>query len=148
MTRFMLPLRDAVGLVEYAWQHADQGDIFVRKAPACSIHTLVEALQELFGSDVPVTRIGMRHGEKLHETLVSAEELQRSEDLGDYYRIRMDDRDLNYAKYFTEGDKDEIGRDDYHSNNTTQLNVTQAKELLASLPEVQVEISAYKADNA
>ena len=137
MTRFMLPLRDSVALVELAFQRARPGDIFVKKAPACTVATLAEALQQLFEKRVKVKVIGTRHGEKVHETLASAEELRRAEDLGDYYRIRMDARDLNYAKFFTEGDLDDHDvSKDYTSGNTEQLDVEGTKKLLLSLPEV------------
>ena len=104
MSRFMLPLRDSVKLVEFAFQHARQGDIFIKKAAACTIGMLAQALKELFQSDVPVKSIGIRHGEKMFEALATAAEMQRSEDMGDFLRIPMDDRDLNYNKYFTEGE--------------------------------------------
>ena len=142
MTRFMLPLSDAVDLVKYALENADHGDIFVKKAPACTITDLVAALQQMFGTDVPVETIGMRHGEKLYETLASAEEIRRSEDMGDYLRIGMDARDLNYAKYFSEGDPDEVDTEDYHSHNTTQLSVAEVVELLDSLPEIRAALDA------
>ena len=137
MTRFMLPLSDAVDLVFFALQHARQGDVFIKKAPACTIGDLVAALQELFSAENPVQIIGMRHGEKIYESLANAEELRRSEDMGHYYRLSMDDRDLNYAKYFTEGDVEEVNTEDYHSHNTTRLNVEEVKKLLRSLPEIQ-----------
>lgn len=139
MTRFMLPLRDSVALVNFAFENARQGDIFVKKAPACTIQVLAEALISLFESDSEINVIGTRHGEKVHETLASSEELRRAEDLGDYYRISMDDRDLNYAKYFSEGDVVEAD-EDYTSANTEQLDVDGTKELLLSLPEVQAEL--------
>jgi len=141
MTRFMLPLSDAVELVFFALQHAGQGDIFVKKAPACSIGDLVTALKELFNADNDVRVIGMRHGEKLYETLASAEELRNSEDMSAYYRLSMDDRELDYAKYFTEGDPDEVNTRDYHSHNTEQLDVSQIKALLLSLPEIKKELA-------
>jgi UDP-glucose 4-epimerase len=137
MTRFMLPLSYAVDLVFFALQHAEQGDVFVKKAPACTIADLVAALKELFGVDNEVQVIGMRHGEKIYETLASAEELRNSEDMGDYYRLSMDTRELNYARYFTEGDPDEINEEDYHSHNTERLSIDQVKDLLTSLPEIR-----------
>ena len=140
MTRFMLPLADAIDLVEFAWQNGCQGDVFVRKAPACTIGDLATALKEIFESDVPIKTIGLRHGEKVFETLATASELRRSEDLGDYLRVRMDGRDLNYAKFFTEGDPEEISTEDYHSHNTQQLSVPELRELLLSLPEVRNEL--------
>lgn len=144
MTRFMLPLQDAVDLVYYALQHAEQGDVFIKKAPACSIADLVAALQELFGVQGEIQVIGMRHGEKIYETLASAAELRNSEDLGDYYRLRMDSRELNYATYFTEGDPEEVNTVDYHSHNTRQLSVAEVKTLLLSLPEIQQALAASK----
>ena len=140
MTRFMLPLRDSVRLVEFAFQNAQQGDIFMKKAAACTVGDLAEALKQLFQSDAEVKTIGMRHGEKLHETLASLPEVQRSEDMGDFLRIPMDDRDLNYNKYFTEGEDLISQATDYDSENTDQLTVDQVKELLLSLPEVCHEL--------
>ena len=145
MTRFMLALAEAVELVEYAFRNARSGDLFVRKAPACSIEDLIKALKNLFKADNPVKIIGMRHGEKLYETLVNAEERLRAEDLGEYYRIRMDDRDLNYAKYFSEGEPKESATEDYHSHNTRRLSVHEIEELLLKLPEIQQELSAFRA---
>ncbi|MGB8227269.1 MAG: polysaccharide biosynthesis protein [Sedimentisphaerales bacterium] len=144
MTRFLLPLRDSVSLVLFAFENARSGDLFVKKAPACTIIDLAKALKNIFKSDVPEKIIGMRHGEKIYETLVTREELQRADDMGDYYRVRLDDRNLNYALYFTEGDKKEARMEDYTSHNTTQLNVKQVEELLLSLPEVQVELKNWK----
>jgi UDP-glucose 4-epimerase len=140
MTRFLLPLRDSVDLVLFAFQNAKPGDLFVKKAPACTVADLAQAVKNVFHSDVPVKIIGIRHGEKLYETLVTKEELRRAEDLGDYYRISLDDRDLNYALYFTEGDKKEVEFEEYNSHNTTRLNVKQVEELLLSLPEIQKEL--------
>ena len=140
MTRFMLPLTRAVELVEFALNNANQGDLFIRKAPACTIADLVSALKNLFEANNPVKVIGMRHGEKTYETLASAEELRQSEDMGDYYRIRMDERDLNYASFFTEGDPEEAKTDNYHSHNTNRLNVKEVESLLLELPEVREEL--------
>lgn len=137
MTRFMLSLQDAIDLVGFAFENARQGDIFIRKAPACTVEQLAKALLELFEADNEIRVIGMRHGEKLYETLASAEELRRSEDMGDYYRVQFDDRDLNYNKYFTEGDPEEADTPDYHSHNTRQLGMDELKSLLMSLPEVR-----------
>jgi len=145
MTRFMLALTDAVDLVEYAFKNARPGDLFVRKAPACTIGDLIKALKKLFKADNPVKVIGMRHGEKLYETLVNAEERLRAEDLGEYYRIRMDDRDLNYAKFYSEGEPQEAATEDYHSHNTRRLSVNEIEELLLKLPEVQQELVAWQA---
>jgi UDP-glucose 4-epimerase len=137
MTRFMLSLPDAIELVNFAFENARQGDIFIKKAPACTVKLLAETLLEMFGANNELRIIGMRHGEKLYETLASREELRRSEDMGDYYRVSFDDRDLNYGKYFTEGDVEEAAVDDYHSHNTYQLNKQELKELLLTLPEVR-----------
>lgn len=136
MTRFLLVLRDAIDLVNFAFHNARQGDVFIRKAPACTIGDLAVALKNLFKSDVPVKYIGMRHGEKIYETLATREERRRAEDLGDYYRVPLDSRDLNYNKYFTEGDPPEAAVEDYTSHNTARLNVKEIEKLLLTLPEV------------
>jgi len=140
MTRFLLPLPEAIKLVLFAFSHARQGDIFIKKAPACTVGDLAAALKELFKSDVPVKSIGIRHGEKIYETLATIEELRRAEDMGDYYRVSMDGRDLNYNKYFTEGDKKEAKLSDYTSHNTRRLSVKEIKALLLKLPEVTAEL--------
>ncbi|EAQ03076.1 putative LPS biosynthesis related dehydratase [Pseudooceanicola batsensis HTCC2597] len=145
MTRFLMPLRDSVALVKYAFTHAQQGDLFIKKAPASTIADLVEALKQLFGApDHPVEIIGWRHAEKLYETLASAQELTQSEDMGDYYRIRLDNRDLNYKPYFSEGDQHVVEQGDYHSHNTRQLTVDEVKDLLVTLPEIRAELAASK----
>ncbi len=144
MTRFLMPLRDSVALVHHAFDNARQGDLFIRKAPASTIGDLVIALKELFNApDHPVEVIGWRHAEKLYETLCSAQELAQSEDMGDYYRIRMDERDLNYKAYFDEGDTQTAAHEDYHSHNTHRLDVPGIKELLMSLPELRAEVEAW-----
>ena len=140
MTRFLLPLRDSVRLVEHAFHHGNQGDIFIKRAPAATIDTLVRALKSLFESGAPVSIIGIRHGEKIYETLASREELLRGEDQGDFFRIAMDDRDLNYAKYFIEGDPEESEQEDYHSHNTRRLNEAETAALLLTLPEIRKEL--------
>lgn len=140
MTRFLLPLPSAIHLVAFAFHHGRQGDLFVRKAPACTVAILAQALLNLFGSNVPLNVIGMRHGEKLYETLATREELVKAEDLGDYLRIPVDDRDLNYGKYFTEGRTDEATLEDYTSHNTEQLGISAVEELLLSLPEVRDQL--------
>lgn len=146
MTRFLMPLRDSVALVHHAFTHARQGDLFVRKAPAATIADLVQALLELFDRrDHPVEHIGWRHAEKLYETLASAQELGQSEDMGDYYRIRMDARDLNYSAYFNEGEQETIRHEDYHSHNAERLDVEGVKALLMSLAEVRAEVEAWQA---
>jgi UDP-glucose 4-epimerase len=142
MTRFMLPLRDSVALVLFAFNNSTPGDLFVKKAAACTIDDLATALKNIFNSDVPKKIIGVRHGEKLFETLVAQEELRRAEDMGDYYRIPLDERDLNYAKYFTEGDEEEALIEDYTSHNTQRLGVKEVEELLLSLPRVQEELES------
>lgn len=143
MTRFMLPLRDAVALVLFAFENGNHGDLFVRKAPACTIEILAQAVKNLFKSDCEIKEIGIRHGEKIYETLLTMEELRRSDDMGDYYRVHLDDRDLNYTVYFTEGDKEEVKLEDYHSHNTRQMDVKEMEELLLSLPEVQDELKNW-----
>lgn len=142
MTRFMLPLSGSVELVKVALTQSQPGDIFIKKAPAATLATLVEALQQLFQVRANVATIGIRHGEKLHETLASAEELRRAEDLGQYFRIPMDDRDLNYSKYLSEGDPELASQRDYSSEHAELLSVQQMRELLASLPEIQLELAS------
>ena len=140
MTRFLMPLPQAVELVEFALANAHQGDLFVRKAPACTIEVLAQAMLQLFEADNPVQVIGVRHGEKIYETLASREELVRADDMGDYFRVPMDARDLNYGKYFTEGEPREMEVEDYHSHNTQQLDVAGVTELLLQLPEIRREL--------
>ncbi len=142
MTRFLLPLSGAIDLILFAFGNARPGDIFIKKSPACTVDVLAAALGELFGIEPDIHRIGMRHGEKLYETLASREELRRAQDMGDYWRVTMDGRGLDYAKYFTEGDTQEAGIDDYTSHNTERLDVAQVKALLLTLPEVQAELAA------
>lgn len=144
MTRFLMPLRDSVALVHHAFNYARQGDLFIRKAAASTIVDLATALVELFGvRNHPIEEIGWRHAEKLFETLATAQELGKSEDMGDYYRIRMDDRDLNYKAYFTEGEYQTVQHQDYHSHNTVRLDVEGIKALLLTLPEVQAELGTW-----
>ena len=140
MTRFLLVLREAIDLVNFAFHNARQGDVFIRKAPACTIGDLATALKNLFNSSIPLQYIGTRHGEKVYETLATCEELRRSEDMGDYYRVQIDNRDLNYNKYFTEGDSEETAIEDYTSHNTIQLNVKEVEKLLLTLPAVTSEL--------
>jgi UDP-glucose 4-epimerase len=142
MTRFLLPLSGAIDLILFAFGNARPGDIFIKKSPACTVDVLAAALGEMFGIEPAIRRIGMRHGEKLYETLASREELRRAQDMGDYWRVTMDGRGLDYAKYFTEGDTKEAGIDDYTSHNTERLDVAQVKALLLTLPEVQAELAA------
>lgn len=145
MTRFLMPLRDSVALVRFAFTHARQGDLFIKKAAASTIEDLVLALIQLFGvPDHPVDVIGWRHAEKLFETLASAQELGTSEDLGEYWRIQLDARDLNYSAYFSEGDTFDAGREDYHSHNAERLDIDGVKQLLLSLPEVCAHLDQWK----
>ena len=145
MTRFLMPLRDSVALVHHAFEHARQGDLFIRKAPAGTLADLAVALKEIFGRpDHPVDIIGWRHGEKLYETLASAQELTRSEDMGDYFRVSMDGRDLNYRPYFTEGDIHTAEHHDYHSHNTQRLDVGAIRDLVLSLPELAADLDAWE----
>lgn len=145
MTRFLMALGDSVALVNHALKHANQGDLFIKKAPAATIVDLVQGIKELFSvPDHPVEIIGWRHAEKLFETLASAKELTSSEDMEDYYRIWLDHRDLNYKPYFSEGAVETKAQEDYHSHNTEQLSVTSVKDLLLSLPEVQAELRSWK----
>ena len=143
MTRFLMALPESVELVQHAFEHAMQGDIFIKKAPACTVADLAQALKNLFNSKVDTQIIGYRHGEKLFETLASKEELVTAEDMGGFYRVRMDTRDLNYDKYFTEGNQQEINYEDYHSHNTQQLDVKEVEELLLTLPEVREELEGW-----
>lgn len=140
MTRFLLSLHDAIELVLFAFHQACQGDIFIRKAPACTVADLAQALKNLFQSDVPIEIIGTRHSEKLFETLATKEEILQSEDLEDYLRVKMDGRDLNYAKFFTEGKKQEVDLEDYTSHNTKRLTVSEVESLLLTLPDIQREL--------
>lgn len=140
MTRFLMSLDDAVDLVLYAFCNAHQGDIFVQKAPASTILDLALALKDLFQADNEIHNIGTRHGEKLYETLLTREERIKAEDLGSYYRIVPDDRDLNYGKYFTEGEAKISEVEDYNSHNTRRLNVAEVKDLLLNLDYVRNEL--------
>lgn len=142
MTRFLMSLEDSVDLVLHAFSNGNQGDIFVQKAPASTVGDLAQALREIFSSDVPVKVIGTRHGEKLYESLISREEMAHAQDMGDYYRIPADNRDLDYAKYFSEGEESISRFDDYTSHNTRRLNIAQVKELLMSLDYIQRELHA------
>ena len=144
MTRFLMPLRDSVELVRFAFKHARQGDLFIKKAPASTIADLATALTQLFG--VPnheIKVIGWRHAEKLYETLATEQELATAQDMGDYWRLQLDERDLNYSSYFSEGDTEIAPQEDFHSHNTQQLSVEEVKELLLSLPEVRAELEAH-----
>jgi UDP-N-acetylglucosamine 4,6-dehydratase len=140
MTRFLMSLEDSVDLVLFAYAHALQGDIFVKKAPACTVADLAEAVRIVFDRANPIRVIGTRHGEKLSETLVSREEMARAEDLGTFYRIPEDARDLNYSKFFTEGDATISTAEEYTSHNTRRLGVAEVVELLRSLDYIQREL--------
>ena len=146
MTRFMMTLDDAVDLVVYAFEHAHNGDLFVQKAPAATLSTLAQALKEVYSrvdpkyGETEVRVIGTRHGEKLYETLVTREEMAKAIDMGKYYRIPCDTRDLNYDKYFTEGNEDVSKIEDYHSHNTQRLNVDEMKELLLRLRFIREDL--------
>lgn len=142
MTRFLMSLEDSVDLVLHAFKHGDQGDIFVQKAPASTVGDLARALKELFHSDIAIRIIGTRHGEKLYESLLSREEMARAEDMGRHYRIPADGRDLNYNKYFIEGETKMSVFDDYTSHNTERLNVGQVKDLLIRLDFIKEALNA------
>jgi UDP-glucose 4-epimerase len=133
MTRFLMSLEESVDLVLYAFEHAKPGDIFVQKAPACTIDVLARAMVELFRPQSEIRVIGTRHGEKLYESLVSREEMARADDHGGYYRIPADARDLNYDKYFVEGEADISQIEDYTSHNTKRLSVDEVKQVLLGL---------------
>ena len=133
MTRFMMTLDDAVDLVLFAFENGNPGDMFIQKAPAATIEVLAQALKELYNADTKIRIIGTRHGEKLYETLVNKEEMLKAEDFEDYYRIPADNRDLNYNRYFSEGEEDVSKVDDYHSHNTRRLDVEGTKKLLLKL---------------
>jgi UDP-N-acetylglucosamine 4,6-dehydratase/5-epimerase len=137
MTRFLLALPETVGLVDFAFHNAKPGDIFIKRAPACTMGDLAAALLSLFNAKNDVVRIGERHGEKLFETLATKEELLNAEDMGDFVRLPCDVRDLNYDKYFSEGTVSRTNRDDYHSHNTKQLLKAEVEALLATLPGVR-----------
>ena len=137
MTRFMMSLEEAVGLVVYAFDNAKSGDIMVQKAPACTILTLAKALKEIFNSKCKIKNIGIRHGEKMHETLLTSEECLHAEDLGNFYRIPADNRDLNYSKYFDEGNSSHSTLKEFTSKSTRILNVEEMKEKLLKLDYVR-----------
>lgn len=140
MTRYMMTLDDAVDLVLYAFENGHSGDLFVQKAPAATLSVLAESLKQLLGADNEVKTIGTRHGEKLYETLVTREEMFKSEDMGNYFRIPADSRDLNYDKFFVDGEEDISVVEDYHSHNTHQLDVEGMKELLLKLEVVREQL--------
>lgn len=140
MTRFLMSLEEAVDLVLFAFEHGNQGDLFVNKAPAGTIGDLAQALKELCKVDNEIKIIGTRHGEKLYETLCTREEMLKAEDMGEFYRIPADNRDLNYNQYFSEGESDISKIEDYHSHNTKQEDVEGMKRLLSKLPLIRKEV--------
>ena len=144
MTRFLMSLDEAVDLVLFAFEHGKQGDLFVNKAPAGTIGDLAQALKELCNANTKIKVIGTRHGEKLYETLCTREEMLKSVDMGEFYCIPADNRDLNYAQYFSEGEKDISSIEDYHSHNTNQENVEGMKVLLSKLPLIRKEVFKEK----
>lgn len=147
MTRFMMTLEDAVDLVIYAFQNGKNGDIFIQKAPASTIGDLARALIEIYKSKCKLRIIGTRHGEKLYETLVNREEISKAIDLGNYFRIPADNRDLNYESYFTEGEKKVALFEDYNSHNTHRLSIAETKELLFKLPIIRRDILGEDIDS-
>jgi UDP-glucose 4-epimerase len=140
MTRFLMTLDDAVELVEHAFGHAAPGDVFIRKAPASTIAVLASAVAQALDADPAVKVIGTRHGEKLYESLASREEMARAQDQGDFYRVAVDDRDLNYTTYFEEGDEVGTAAGEYTSHNTQRLDAAEVCRILVALPDVQAEI--------
>ena len=143
MTRFLMSLEEAVELVVFAFKRAQSGDIMVQKAPASTIGDLAQAIKELFNADNEIKIIGTRHGEKQYETLLTKEESMVAEDLGKYFRVPADNRDLNYEKYFSEGRKELATQEEYNSNNTERLNIEQIKEKLLSLEYIQKELESW-----
>ena len=144
MTRFIMSLEEAVELVIFAFENAQAGDIMVQKAPACTIEVLAQAVKELFDADNEIKVIGIRHGEKMYETLLTNEECARAMDMGNFFRVPCDQRDLNYDKYFVEGDQERTKLTEFNSNNTEILNVDQVKEKLLSLEYVRDEIEMFR----
>jgi UDP-N-acetylglucosamine 4,6-dehydratase/5-epimerase len=146
MTRFMMSIEDAVDLVIYAFQYGNPGDIFVQKAPACTIEILAKAVNKIFKAANPIDIIGTRHGEKLYETLLTREEMSVAEDLGGYYRVPADNRDLNYSVFFSEGKEDVALKEDYNSHNTSRLNESSMCDLLLKLDVIQDALKGIKED--
>ena len=145
MTRFIMSLEEAVDLVLFAFEHGQNGDILVQKAPACTIGTQAEAVCELFGGkkeDIKV--IGIRHGEKMYETLLTKEECAKAVDMGDFYRVPADNRDLNYDKFFKDGDTKQVTITEFNSDNTRRLNLEETKEKIASLEYIQNELNGIE----
>ena len=144
MTRFMMSIEDAVDLVLYAFEHGTQGDIFIQKAPAATIETLAQAVKKIFRAKNPIEVIGTRHGEKQYETLLTREERAMAEDRGNYFRVKADNRDLNYNSFFSEGKTEIATLEDFNSNNAHILNVDEMAELLLSLEYIQLELKSLK----
>jgi UDP-glucose 4-epimerase len=145
LSRFIMSLDEAVDLVLFAFEHGENGDILVQKAPACTIQTQAEAVCELFGGKKEEIRvIGIRHGEKMYETLLTKEECAKAVDMGDFYRVPADNRDLNYDKFFKEGDTQRVTIEEFNSNNTKRLNLEETKEKIASLEYIQNELSGVR----
>ncbi len=142
MTRFLMSLEDAVDLVLFAFENGNQGDLFVNKAPASTIGDLAKIIKRIFKADNEIKVIGTRHGEKLYETLCTREEMQKAEDMGDFYRIPADNRDLNYSRYFSEGEKDISAIEDYHSHNTKHLNDEELEQTLLNLDYIKEKLNA------
>ena len=147
MTRFIMSLEEAVELVIFAFKNAEAGDIMVQKAPACTIEVLALAVKELFNADNEIKVIGIRHGEKMYETLLTNEECARAIDMGNFFRVPADQRDLNYDKYFREGNQERTKLTEFNSNNTEILNIEQVKEKLLSLKYIRDEIAAWDSGN-
>ena len=146
MTRFIMSLDEAVDLVLFAFEHGESGDILVQKAPACTIQTQAEAVCELFGGDTEKIKvIGIRHGEKMYETLLTNEECANAVDMGNFYRVPCDKRGLNYDKYFTKGDTERNTLTEFNSNNTDLLNIEQVKKKLLSLEYIRTELANMEA---
>ncbi|WP_325132233.1 polysaccharide biosynthesis protein [Francisella tularensis] len=145
MTRFMMSLKDSVNLVLFAFENAEPGDIFVQKSPAATVETLAQALKELFNANNQIQIIGARHGEKMYESLCGREEMAKAIDMGKFYRIPADFRDLNYTKYVQE-EGHLLVEEEYNSDNTKRLNVEELKELLLNIDYVQAELRSYKND--
>ena len=144
MTRFVMSLEEAVDLVLFAFENGESGDILVQKAPACTIEVLAGAVKELFAPDTEIKVIGIRHGEKMYETLLTNEECANAIDMGDFYRVPADKRSLNYDKYFKDGDKKRNTLTEFNSNNTELWTVEQVKEKLLTLPYIQNELANWE----
>lgn len=145
MTRFIMSLDEAVDLVLFAFEHGENGDLLIQKAPACTIETQAQAVTELFGGNKEDIRIiGIRHGEKMYETLLTNEECAKAVDMGEFYRVPADNRGLNYDKYFKEGDEKRNTLTEFNSNNTRRLNLAETKEKIASLEYIKEELASIE----